>query len=296
MGISSMTGFGRADGAQDGLAWTWEIRSVNGRGLDVRMRLAPGYEGIEGGARDMLAKRFVRGNLSVTLTMERRNGQGAVRLNETVLTDIVRAADRAVELTGGARPDLAVLLTMKGVLESGETSLEDADVRARREKALLDSFAEAADRLAAARRAEGARIDAVLQEQLVQIARLTEEVRVSPSRTPAAMRARLKEMVSRLLEASASFDGDRLHQEAVLAATRADVEEEIARLDAHVAAAREIMAETGAVGRKLDFLAQEFNREANTLCSKANAVDVTRLGLSLKSVIDQLREQVQNVE
>lgn len=296
MTISSMTGFARADGAGNGLAWTWELRSVNGRGLDARLRLAPGFDAIEPGVREAVAKRFVRGNVSINLSVEKRNGAGAVRLNESLLSDILRAADRAVEITGGKRPDTAALLAMKGVLETGETGIEDPNLRAAREKLLLESFEEAADKLVSARRAEGSKIASVLLEQIAQIERLAAEVRASPSRTPDAIRARLKEMISRLLEANASFDAERLHQEAVLAATRADVEEELARLNAHVAAAREIMSETGAVGRKLDFLAQEFNREANTLCSKANAVDVTRLGLSLKSVIDQLREQVQNVE
>lgn len=296
MGISSMTGFARADGAAEGLAWTWELRSVNGRGLDVRLRLPPGYDAIEAGVRDAVAKRLVRGNVSISLAVERRNGAGAVRLNEGILADILKAADRAAELSGGTRPDTATLLTMKGVLETSENALETPDVRAAREKHLLTSFEEAVEKLVAARRAEGRKIEAVIEEQVVQIERLAGDVRASPSRTPDAIRARLKEVIGRILEASATFDPERLHQEAVLAATRADVEEELARLQAHVAAAREIMSETGAVGRKLDFLAQEFNREANTLCSKANAVDVTRLGLSLKSVIDQLREQVQNVE
>jgi uncharacterized protein (TIGR00255 family) len=291
-----MTGFARADGGADGLAWTWELRSVNGRGLDVRLRLAPGYDAIEAAVREAVTKRLVRGNVSVSLTVERRSGGGAVRLNEAILADILKAADRAAELSGGTRPDTSTLLTIKGVLEISESALEHPDVRAAREKHLLASFEEAADKLVAARRAEGRKIEAVIEEQVVQIERLAAEVRASPSRTPDAIRARLKEVIGRILEASTSFDSERLHQEAVLAATRADVEEELARLQAHVAAAREIMSETGAVGRKLDFLAQEFNREANTLCSKANAVDVTRLGLSLKSVIDQLREQVQNVE
>lgn len=296
MAISSMTGFARSDGAGEGLAWTWELRSVNGRGLDVRLRLAPGYDAIEPAARELLSKKLVRGNVSATLSVERRNGAGAVRLNEGVLADIVKAADRAAELTGGVRPDTATLLTMKGVLETAESGLEDAELRSAREKLLMASLEEAAGKLAAARRAEGARIEAILTDQIAQIEALAGEVRVSPSRTPEAIRARLKDMIARLMETGGSFDRERLHQEAVLIATRADVEEELARLNAHVAAARDILHEPGAVGRKLDFLAQEFNREANTLCSKANAVDITRIGLTLKSVIDQLREQVQNVE
>jgi uncharacterized protein (TIGR00255 family) len=296
MTISSMTGFARTDGAADGLTWAWEARSVNGRGLDVRLRLPPGNDGIEQLARDAVSKRFSRGNISLSLAIERQSSAGAVRLNESVLFDVLRAADRVVEVAGGSRPDTAALLGMKGVLEVGENGVEHPDKRALRERALLANLDLALDQLLAARRAEGDKLAAIISEQVKQIEALTSQVRASPSRTPDAIRARIQELVSRLVDTSDSFDSARLHQEAVLAATRADVEEELARLEAHVSAAREILSESGAVGRKLDFLAQEFNREANTLCSKANAVDVTRLGLALKTVIDQLREQVQNVE
>ena len=299
MTISSMTGFARGDGAAGGLAWVWEARSVNGRGLDVRLRLSPGFDAIEPGVREAIAKRLSRGNVTVTLTTERQNGGGTVRLNEGVLADVMKAAARVGELAGGGggRLDVAALLAIKGVLEIGDTQIIEApEARTAREQALLQSLERTIDKLVEARRAEGARLKAVMVEQLADIQRMAKEVRASPSRTPDAIRARMKDMIGRILEAGSSFDSERLHQEAVLAATRADVEEELARLDAHVAAARDILAETGAVGRKLDFLAQEFNREANTLCSKANAVDVTRLGLTLKSTIDQLREQVQNIE
>lgn len=296
MTISSMTGFARTDGAADGLMWAWEARSVNGRGLDVRLRLPPGNDGIEQLARDAVSKRFSRGNISLSLSIERQPSAGAVRLNESVLLDVLRAADRVIEVAGGSRPDTAALLGMKGVLEVGENGVEDPDKRAQRERALLANLDLALDQLLAARRAEGDKLAAIITEQVKQIEALTSLVRASPSRTPDAIGARIQELVARLVDTSDSFDSARLHQEAVLAATRADVEEELARLQAHVWAAREILSESGAVGRKLDFLAQEFNREANTLCSKANAVDVTRLGLALKTVIDQLREQVQNVE
>lgn len=291
-----MTGFARQDGSGEGLAWAWEARSVNGRGLDIRLRLPPGFDAIDAAVRETVTKRISRGNVTINLTTERQNGTGSVRLNEGVLQDILKASDRVAEMSGGARPDTAALLTMKGVLEIGDNGLDDPEQRAVRERLLIKSFEETADKLVASRRSEGARLGQIISAQLVEIERMTGEVRASPSRTPETIRLRMQDLVSRLLEASGTFDKDRLHQEAVLAATRADVEEELARLTAHVAAAREILDEKSAVGRKLDFLAQEFNREANTLCSKANAVDVTRIGLGLKSVIDQLREQVQNVE
>lgn len=296
MAISSMTGFARGDGSAEGLAWVWEARSVNGRGLDVRLRLPPGMDGIEPLVREAISRRFTRGNISVSLTPERLNGASSVRLNEAVLGDVLKAAARVSELTGGTRPDTAALLAMKGVLESGDAGLDDPDSRAIRDKALIASFEITAGKLVEARRSEGARLKSVIVEQIATIEQLSKHVRASPSRTAEAIRQRLKEQIGRILDSSNGFDPERLHQEAVLAASRADVEEELARLDAHVAAARDILEESGSVGRKLDFLAQEFNREANTLCSKANAVDITRLGLTLKSTIDQLREQVQNIE
>lgn len=296
MTISSMTGFARADGSTDGLSWIWETRSVNGRGLDVRLRLPPGYEALEIPAREAVAKRFARGSISLSLSIEKQQTNGAIRLNEQVLADVIKAADRVSTLSGATKPDAAQLLMIKGVLETSDQATEDAAARASREKTILQSLEAALDKLGEARRAEGARLGGVIQDQISQIEQLAATVRASPSRAPEAVMTRLKDAIARLVDTTAALDDQRLHQEAVLIATRADVEEELQRLSAHVAAARDILAERGSVGRKLDFLAQEFNREANTLCSKANAVDITRLGLQLKTVIDQFREQVQNVE
>lgn len=296
MTISSMTGFARVDGSIDGLAWTWEARSVNGRGLDVRLRLPPGYEGLELPAREAVAKRLARGNVSISLSIEKQQTNGCVRLNEIVLADVIRAAERISALSGASKPDAAQLLMIKGVLETSDQLAEDNNARALREKAVLKSLDTALEKLIEARRAEGTRLADIIEEQLTQIERLGAEVRVSPSRSPEVIIGRLKDAIARLFETTAPLDAERLHQEAMLIATRADVEEELQRLSAHVSGARDILGEPGAVGRKLDFLAQEFNREANTLCSKANAVDITRLGLQLKTVIDQFREQVQNVE
>lgn len=300
MAISSMTGFARVDGADDAMTWAWEARSVNGRGLDVRLRLPPGLDSLEPQAREAALKRFARGNVSISLALERQAGAAAVRLNEALLRDLIRASKRAAELVGGPAPDAASLLAIKGVLETSDGT-PDAEQRGSRDATLLSGLTSALDGLQSARRAEGDRLLAILSDHVVQIEALVRAVRASPSRSADAIRARLREMTARILESADGLDPDRLHQEAVIAATRADVEEELARLEAHIEAAREILAvgvaaANGGVGRKLDFLAQEFNREANTLCSKANSVDVTRLGLSLKTVIDQFREQVQNVE
>lgn len=296
MTISSMTGFARVDGTTDGLAWTWEARSVNGRGLDVRLRLPPGYEALEVASREAVAKRFARGNVAISLALEKQQVSGSVRLNELVLGDVIKAAERVSALSGASKPDAAQLLMIKGVLEAADQMPEDSEARATRERAILRSLEATLDKLIEARRAEGARLADIIQEQLAQIERLAAEVRASPSRSPEAIVARLNDAIARLFETTAPLDLERLHQEAMMMATRADVEEELQRLAAHVSGAHDILGEPGAVGRKLDFLAQEFNREANTLCSKANAVDITRLGLQLKTVIDQFREQVQNVE
>lgn len=297
MTISSMTGFARADGLADGVSWTWEARSVNGRGLDVRLRLPPGNESIEVPVRDATSRRFTRGNIALALTIEKQQTGAVVRLNEAVLADVLKALERVKALSGDNRPpDAAQLLMVKGVVELAEPNGEIEGERSIRERGLLAGLDEVLDKLGEARRSEGTRLLSVVDAQISTIETLAGEVRRSPSRMPAAILLRLKDAVARLLDATSGFDADRLHQEAVLIATRADVEEELQRLDAHVAAAREILNESGSVGRKLDFLAQEFNREANTLCSKSNAVDITRLGLQLKTVIDQFREQVQNVE
>lgn len=291
-----MTGFGRSEGSVNGLSWVWEVRSVNGRGLDVRLRTPPGMDSLETSIRDLCAKTLVRGNVSAALMVERQMAQGSVRLNEQVLADVLKAANRVAEITGGARPDTASLLSIKGVLETADATTESDEEKAGRDRALLASFDAALTELVKARRSEGAKLCAILNDQIGTIAKLTGDVRASPSRSADAIRARLQDLIKRVMETGQSFDQDRLHQEAVLAATRADVEEELSRLETHVETAREIMLSNGAAGRKLDFLAQEFNREANTLCSKSNAADVTRAGLALKTVIDQMREQVQNVE
>jgi uncharacterized protein (TIGR00255 family) len=296
MAISSMTGFARSEGVHDGASWVWELRSVNGRGLDIRLRLPPGSDALELPARDAIAQRFVRGNVSATLTLERGAGLSSVRLNEAVLQDVLRAADRVCEFTGGPRPTPAEVLAIKGVLEVSEATAEPVAVRDARHAVLLKGLELAIERLAEARRGEGLRLQSTVEAQIAEIESLTNRVRAAPSRGVDAIRQRVAELVGRIADGSDKLDAGRLHQEAMLIATRADVEEELTRLDAHVAAAREMLHAGIPIGRKLDFLSQEFNREANTLCSKAMAVDVTRDGLALKAVIDQFREQIQNIE
>lgn len=295
MTVSSMTGFGRAHGRDDAIAWQWEVRSVNGRGLDLRLRLPPGADGLEPQVRAMLARHLQRGNVTANLVIKREAAASPIRINQDALATVLFAAARLQAETGAAPPTVDGLLALRGVLEIEEQGDDDLASVARA-GALLASLESAVAELVAARRAEGDRLALVLTEQLDEIERLTGAVAAAPSRTPDAIRARLGDQVRRLLDTGASFDTERLHQEAVLLATRADVEEELKRLSSHVTAARELVAGGSAIGRKLDFLSQEFNREANTLCSKANATEVTRLGLALKVVIDQMREQVQNIE
>ena len=295
MPISSMTGFARASGERQGLFWQWEIKSVNGKALDVRLRLPPGFEALETPVRAALAAAFRRGNLQVSLGISGQLGRETVRLNQEILERLVAAGETLRDRIGGEPLRADVLLSIKGVVEVATEPEAEGEAEAR-DAAMLESFNEALTSLAAARREEGQRLNAVASAQVQRIAELAEAARRNPSRSPEAIRARLADQVSRLMETGATLDPDRLHQEAVIAATRADIQEELDRLASHVEAAHALLASDDAVGRKFDFLAQEFNREANTLCSKAADRSLTAIGLDLKTVIDQLREQVQNIE
>jgi len=295
MPISSMTGFARATGERNGLFWHWEIKSVNGKALDVRLRLPQGFEALEPPVRAALAQAFKRGNLQVSLSLSGDIARETVRLNHDVLERLLAAGEALRERIGGEPLRADVLLSVKGVVEIATVPEDEAETEAR-SAALLASFREAVAALAAARREEGQRLQAIVAQQVARIAELAEAARLNPSRTPEAIRARLAEQVNRILESGAALDPDRLHQEAVIAATRADIQEELDRLSSHVEAAGALLASSEAVGRKFDFLAQEFNREANTLCSKASDRQLTAIGLDLKTVIDQMREQVQNIE
>jgi len=290
-----MTGFARAAGAGHAYRWTWELRSVNGKTLDVRLRLPPGFEHLEVPARERFGAGLQRGNVQAALTAQTEAGATRIRINEDVLTDVVQAMERIGRRIDVQPPTLDGILSVRGVVETVDLA-EDDDVRAALAGRILADLDAALADLVADRLREGRAIAAVLTSRLADVERLVRAVEASPARTPEAIRARLAEQVALLLDAAPALDPDRLHQEAVLLATRADVREEIDRLDAHVAAARALLAEDAPVGRRLDFLAQEFNREVNTLCAKSNDRAVTTLGLELKAVVDQFREQVQNLE
>ncbi|KWT66734.1 YicC/YloC family endoribonuclease [Hyphomicrobium sulfonivorans] len=295
MAIKSMTGFARAEGNVAGFAWHWELRTVNGRGLDVRLRLPSGLEQLEPKAREAIGRHLSRGSVTVNLATTSTGETHELHLNERALAQVMKAAERIRELTDAAPPRVDALIGIRGVLDVVEPEENEAETAARGE-AMLATLDQALGALVGARAAEGGRLANALSGQIDEIERLVAIVRASPARTPEAIAARLKEQIARIMEAGTGFDPQRLHQEAVLLAAKADVEEELERLTSHISAARELLAENAPVGRKLDFLTQEFNREANTLCSKANDVEITRAGLALKSVIDQLREQVQNIE
>ncbi len=295
MAIKSMTGYARVNGSLGAAPWQWEVRGVNGRGLDIKVRLPPGLEDLEPSVREIAGKHLMRGSVTIALNAQRDCGVAEIRVNEAALDQVLVAVRKVRERTGGAAPRPDGLLALKGVLEVVERTENETDL-ANRRQAMSASLEQALMELSDTRLREGQRLEAVLALQLVEIERLVCLVEELPARRPEAVMARLREQVARLLDGADGLDPARLHQEAVLLATRADVEEEIVRLKSHVVAARELLRETGAVGRKLDFLSQEFNREANTLCAKSNDGEMTRAGLALKAVIDQLREQVQNIE
>ena len=271
------------------------MKSVNGKGLDVRCRLAPGFETLDLPVRELAQKHLKRGNIQIGLTCDRGDAGQQLAVNEAALEQVVVLAERLRERLGGSPPQVESLLALRGVMDVA-VPLEDAAEIARRDKAMLKSADEAFQALSLMRKAEGAKLATVLGLHLDRIEKLTIAARDNPARTVEAIRARLAEQVARLMEANASFDKDRLHQEAVLLATRADIAEELDRLFAHIEAARRLLLSSDPAGRQLDFLSQEFNREANTLCSKASDRSLTAIGLELKTVIDQMREQVQNIE
>jgi uncharacterized protein (TIGR00255 family) len=293
--LASMTGYGRAHGALPGVAFVVELKSVNGRGLDMRIRLTPGFDALEPEIRRRIGKAVTRGSLTVTVNVDREGAGGRVVVNHQALEAVLEGFKWLEKRIDAKRPALDGILGLRGVLEQHETPLSDEDEEALK-AALLAAIDEAIVALVAARAEEGAHIAAILGERIEEIAALTKAAELHPGRSRDAILARLRQQIVELSETSPALSEERLTQEAMLLATKADIREELDRLGAHIAAARALLAGGGAVGRKLDFLSQEFNREANTLCSKSNDVALTAIGLDLKAVIDQLREQIQNIE
>ena len=292
-----MTGYARVSGERQGLGWVWEVKSVNGRGLDVRTRLPPGYDFLDLPVRDAVQKRLKRGNVTVNLAISHKAQHGAISVNETLLDELIALSRRWQEKAPDlAPPRLDGLLALRGVLENGEaaasTQEEDSDIA----KILLAECDKALVQLEAMRADEGKRLAVVLTDLLDEIAFLVTDAVASAALDPVQVKTRLRQQVATLLEAGAPVSEDRLAQEVALLLGRADVREELDRLGAHLTAARKMLEAAEPVGRKLDFLCQEFNREANTLCSKSNDIALTRIGLGLKAAVEQFREQVQNIE
>ena len=290
-----MTGFARSDGLLSGARWAWELRSVNGKGLDIRLRLPPGHDGVEPRARELFAARLSRGNLQATLTVDADSTAQRIKINESVLDEVVRAMERIGGRLQVQPPTLDGILSIRGVVEVADAEPDEA-ARAAFDDAVLTGLDAALSGLIAMRAREGTALGNVLTLRIDEIERLVREAEESPARAPETIRERLAEQIALLLDAAPALDPDRLHQEAVLLAAKADIREEIDRLNAHIAAARTLLADGGPVGRRLDFLAQEFNREVNTLCAKSNDRALTATGLAMKAVVDQLREQIQNLE
>ena len=295
MNVASMTGFARSEGHADGLGWVWEIKSVNSKSLDLRCRLPAGYDALEPGLRTMLAERLKRGAVTVSFTTTKALTAAPLRVNRAALAEIMVLAKELASETGAAPPRIDGLLALKGVLESGEEAVDET-ANDRRRAAMQRDFGVALDALAAMRRAEGKRLVPVLEARLAEIAALAAKAERTSAAQPAAAKARLREQITTLLEAVPAIPEERLAQEAALIVARGDIREELDRLVAHVDAARALVNEGGAIGRRLDFLCQELNREANTLASKSPDLELTRLALDLKAAIEQLREQVQNIE
>ena len=293
--LSSMTGFARGHGVCGAYSWAWELKSVNAKGLDLRLRLPVGWDAVEGPVRNSSAQVLTRGTVYGSLSVERHGAAPIVRVNEAVLAAVLATLKNLTGRVDAAAPRLDGIISLKGVVDIIEPDESEQDRRTA-EAAVIAGFETTLAELALMRRHEGESLRRVLSQRLEEIASLVARADAAPGRRPDAIKKRIAEQVATLLDSSNRFDPDRLHQEAILIASKADIREEIDRLASHVAQVERLLAAGGSIGRRLDFLAQELNREANTLCSKSNDVELTNIGLELKGVVEQFREQVQNLE
>jgi uncharacterized protein (TIGR00255 family) len=295
MALSSMTGFARSHGASGPYTFEWELKSVNAKGFDLRLRLPPGWDELEAHAKKRASEVLARGTVYANFNVKRANAQAAVKINEDVLASVIKVAGQLAGKLDAVAPSIDGLLAIKGVIEVVEPEADEEQDKSAKAAAAV-AFDEALDNLVAMRRREGRTLGEVLSQRMDEVEVLAKKAEASPGRKPEAIRARLAEQVAALLETSDRFDADRLNQEALLIAAKADVREELDRIASHVAQARELIGKGGPIGRRLDFLAQEFHREVNTCCSKSNDLELTNTGLEMKNVIEQFREQVQNLE
>ncbi|RYE68792.1 MAG: YicC family protein [Rhizobiaceae bacterium] len=290
-----MTGFARSEGTSGRNRFAWELRSVNGKGLDMRLRLPSGLDRLEQDVRKRISERFSRGNLQVALSLSTDDAKVEAVLNRDALAAVMALRAELGDLVDSAPLRLDTLLGIRGLVEIREAEDDEQAVTAR-DAAILNCLGDALFKLEEMREHEGSALRDILTRHVDRIAELTTLVEKDPSRSPEEIAKKLSTQLAALMAEAPTLDRDRLYGEAALLATRADLREEIDRLKAHVVAARELLQTGGPAGRRLDFLAQEFNRESNTICSKSNAAAVTAAGLELKVVIDQFREQVQNLE
>jgi uncharacterized protein (TIGR00255 family) len=295
MALSSMTGFARSHGTSGPYAFEWELKSVNAKGFDLRMRLPPGWDELEPLARKRAAEVLSRGTVYANLSVKRASALSTVRVNEDVLASIVKVAGELAGRIDAVAPSIDGLLAIKGVIEVAEPESSEAEDKAAK-AAVFAAFEQALNNLTEMRRREGMTLGQILSQRMDEIESLMKKAEAAPGRKPEAIRARLAEQIAALLDASDRFDPDRLSQEAIMIAAKADIREELDRIASHVSQAREMIGKGGAIGRRLDFLAQEFNREVNTCCSKSNDLELTNTGLEMKNVVEQFREQVQNLE
>jgi uncharacterized protein (TIGR00255 family) len=297
MSLRSMTGFARAQGQADGASWAWEMKSLNAKGFDLRLRLPPGLDAVDAEARRMIGTVIGRGTVHVSLDLKRAQTPATIRINEKLLETLAQRLTAAAAKVGLQPPSIDSVLSIRGVVETVESD-DDPEATERLSLAMMATLEEAVLALCAARQQEGDALEAILKDRIDAIARLAERADLLPSRGAEAIRARLRRQVEEILGAAGAeqFDGPRLYQEAVMIAVKADIREELDRLKSHVTQVQDLLERGGAIGRRLDFLAQELSREANTLCAKSGDAALTAIGLDLKSLVEQFREQVQNVE
>lgn len=295
MALKSMTGFARSAGSNEEAQWSIELRTVNHKGLDLRVRVPSGMDTLDAEMKKRLSTYLNRGSVTLNLNLKKQQTISKTELNVEAFTDLLNAAKQASEISSLPMPDLGTLLTSRNILKETEI-IEDEAKNIELQNQILQSFDKALEDLIKARSEEGNNLHKTFIDRLVIIKDLVTQAEICEERQPEAIRQRLKTSIAQLQSQSEDFDEARLHQEAMIITTRIDIAEELDRLHAHVKQAEDLLNRDEPVGRRLDFLCQEFNREANTICSKANAKNLTYIGLELKTIIDQLREQVQNIE
>jgi uncharacterized protein (TIGR00255 family) len=294
--LNSMTGFARDSANFADWTWSWELKSVNAKGLDIRLRAPSGFDALEPTGRASLSKLFSRGNIAVGLTLKRSGADAGYKINEGYLKEMLDVAKSIqAEIPDAAPLSIDGIMALRGVIEADDDDM-DEEIRVDLDKKLLNSLDIAARALVANRAEEGAQLSVVLTEFIDKLDNLLGQATDSVESQPATIRARLKDQIEQVIKDASQVDAVRLEQEIAILMTKADIREELDRLRAHIISVRELMSTGGAVGRRLDFLCQELNREANTICSKAHETALTRIGLDMKATIEQFREQVQNIE